>query len=100
MNLSAITVNNRARDRFWIGFRRLILADRPFILFMLVINKGVLTPDLKRKTSVRGIKTSDGPVWWAKRHYAFEGISDGKRESLSIAVGRSFYHLPSGVITK
>jgi hypothetical protein len=35
---SGITVNNGEKDRFWIGFRGLILADRPFILLILMIS--------------------------------------------------------------
>ena len=31
---SGITVNNGEKDRFWIGFRELILADRSFILLI------------------------------------------------------------------
>jgi len=33
---SGITVNNGEKDRFWIGFRELILADRSFILLILI----------------------------------------------------------------
>jgi len=32
---SGITINNGEKDRFWTGFRELILADRPFILLIL-----------------------------------------------------------------
>ena len=35
MNFSGITVNNWEKDRFWIGFHGLILADRSFILPIL-----------------------------------------------------------------
>jgi len=33
---SGITVNNGEKDRFWIGFRKLILANRSFILLILI----------------------------------------------------------------
>ncbi len=36
---SGITVNNGEKDRFWIGFRELILADSPFILLILFAGK-------------------------------------------------------------
>jgi len=36
---SGITVNNGEKDRFWIGFRELILADRYFILLTLFAGK-------------------------------------------------------------
>ena len=35
VNFSDITVNNGEKDRFWIGFRELILADMSFILLIL-----------------------------------------------------------------
>ncbi len=33
------TKNNWEKDRFWIGFRELILADRPFILLILRLDQ-------------------------------------------------------------
>ncbi len=35
---SGITVNNREKDRFWIGFRGLILVDRSFMLLILCVD--------------------------------------------------------------
>ena len=39
---SGITVNNGEKDRFWIGFRELILADRSFILHYTFFNGALL----------------------------------------------------------
>ena len=46
---SGITVNNGEKDRFWIGFRELILADRPFILLILLSLYEVETRLTKQK---------------------------------------------------
>ena len=64
------------------------------------VTKGVLTPDLERKASLRAIEISDSPVWWAKRHYVVDGFSDGKWDSLFAAVGCSFYYLPYDLTIK
>jgi hypothetical protein len=46
VNFSGITASNREKDGFWIRFRRLILADRSFILLILrMLPKGYITKD-------------------------------------------------------
>lgn len=57
MNFSGITANNREKDGFWIRFRRLILADRSF---MLLNTSGAISrltvdwPGSKRKEMAPG----------------------------------------------
>jgi hypothetical protein len=81
MNFSGITVNNREKDRFWIGFRRLILADRPFIL--LILTRERLIPyDFDRRTAECLMKTGTK-----------SGFRDGFRDSDVRRVARLFENL-------